>query len=112
MGEKNPQVGKIVRWSDSEQSGYFSRDKEFKVEFPISGRNFNYGKVEYSFVDGRSSLSVQDEVLLERVHDSISNFAGKLRQKPNGFLNKINFSQLAEVFENFKGRNLLINCLK
>ena len=80
LGEKNPQVGKIVRWSDSEQSGYFSRDKEFKVEFPISGRNFNYGKVEYIFIDGRSNLSVQDEVLLERVHDSISNLAGKLRQ--------------------------------
>ena len=80
LGEKNPKVGKIVRWSDSEQSGYFSRDKEFKVEFPISGRNFNYGKVEYIFIDGRSGLSVQDEVLLERVHDSISNLAGKLRQ--------------------------------
>ena len=40
-------------------------------------------KAEYVFWDGRSSLSVQDEVLLERVHDSISNLAGKLRKEMN-----------------------------
>ena len=80
LGEKNPEVGKIVKWRDPEQSGYFPRDKEFKVEFSISGRNFNYGKVEYIFIDGRTTLTVQDEVLLERVHDSISNLVGKLRQ--------------------------------
>ena len=81
LNENNPQIGKTVKWRDPEQSGYFSRDKEFKMKFPISGRNFNYGIVEYVFIDGRSSLSVQDEVLLERVHDSISNLAGRLRQK-------------------------------
>ena len=31
-------------------------------------------------MDGRSSLSVQDEVLLERVHDSISTLARRLRK--------------------------------
>ena len=36
--------------------------------------------MEYIFIDGRTTLTVQDEVLLERVHDSISNLAGKLRQ--------------------------------
>ena len=111
LGEKNPQVGKIVRWSDPEQSGYFSRDKEFKVEFPISGRNFNYGKVEYIFIDGRSSLSVQDEVLLERVHDSISKSRREITPKPTSYLNEINLSQFEKVFENFKDRRA-INCLK
>jgi UDP-GlcNAc:undecaprenyl-phosphate GlcNAc-1-phosphate transferase len=78
---KSPSIGKIIAWRDQEQSGYFSRDKEFVVEFPISGRNFAYGIVQYCFMDGRSSLSVQDEVLLERIHDSISNLAGRLRKK-------------------------------
>ena len=78
---KNPSVGKVITWRDQEQSGYFSRDKEFVVEFSISGRNFTYGKVQYRFMDGRSSLSVQDEVLLERIHDSISNLAGRLRKQ-------------------------------
>ena len=78
---KNPSVGKVITWRDQEQSGYFSRDKEFVVEFPISGRNFAYGKVEYRFMNGRSTLSVQDEVLLERIHDSISNLAGRLRKQ-------------------------------
>ena len=78
---KNPSVGKVISWRDQEQSGYFSRDKEFVVEFPISGRNFAYGKVQYRFMDGRSSLSVQDEVLLERIHDSLANLAGRLRKQ-------------------------------
>jgi UDP-GlcNAc:undecaprenyl-phosphate GlcNAc-1-phosphate transferase len=73
-------IGKAIHWRDSEQTGYFSRDKEFSVEFPISGRNFAYGKVEYKFMDGRSSLSVQDEVLLERIHDAVSSFAARLRK--------------------------------
>ena len=77
---ENPSVGKVITWRDQEQSGYFSRDKEFVVEFSISGRNFAYGKVQYRFMDGRSSLSVQDEVLLERIHDSISSLAGRLRK--------------------------------
>jgi UDP-GlcNAc:undecaprenyl-phosphate GlcNAc-1-phosphate transferase len=78
---KNPPVGKVITWRDPEQSGYFSRDNEFVVEFPISGRNFAYGKVQYLFMDGRSSLSVQDEVLLERIHDSLANLAGRLRKQ-------------------------------
>ena len=78
---KYPLVGKVISWRDQEQSGYFSRDKEFLVEFPISGRNFAYGKVQYRFMDGRSSLSVQDEVLLERIHDSLANLAGRLRKQ-------------------------------
>ena len=77
----NPSVGKVITWRDHEQSGYYSRDKEFVAEFIISGRNFSYGKVQYCFMDGRNSLSVQDEVLLERIHDSISNLAARLRKK-------------------------------
>ena len=50
---KNPSVGKIITWRDPEQTGYFSRDKEFLVEFPISGRNFV--KVEYC---GKSNLKI------------------------------------------------------
>ena len=69
---KKTSIGKVISWIDPNQSGYFSRDKEFLVEFPISGRNFAYGKIQYVFIDGRSNLSVQDEVLLERIHDSIS----------------------------------------
>ena len=80
---ENPPVGKVVSWRNPRHSGYFTRDNEFSVEFPISGRNFAYGKVEYIFSDGRSNLSVQDEVLFERVHDSISNLAGKLRKETN-----------------------------
>jgi UDP-GlcNAc:undecaprenyl-phosphate GlcNAc-1-phosphate transferase len=78
---ENPSVGKVITWRDQEQSGYFSRDKEFLVEFSISGRNFAYGKVQYCFMDGRSSLSVQDEVWLERIHDSLANLAGRLRKQ-------------------------------
>jgi UDP-GlcNAc:undecaprenyl-phosphate GlcNAc-1-phosphate transferase len=78
---KNPSVGKVISWRDQEQSGYFSRDKEYVVEFPISGRNFAYGNVQYRFMDGRSSLSVQDEVLLERIHDSLANLAARLRKQ-------------------------------
>jgi len=81
LDENNPQIGKTIQWRDVEQSGYFSRDKEFLVEFAISGRNFAYGRAEYVFMDGRSNLSVQDEVLLERIHDAISSFAAKLRKK-------------------------------
>jgi len=77
----NPSVGKVINWRDPEQSGYFSRDKEFVAEFTISGRNFTYGKVQYYFMDGRSSLSVQEEVWLERIHDSISNLSSRLRKQ-------------------------------
>jgi hypothetical protein len=78
---KNPPIGKVISWRDQEQSRYFSRDKEFVAEFPISGRNFAYGKIQFRFMDGRSSLSVQDEVLLEHIHDSLANLAGRLRKQ-------------------------------
>ena len=80
IDSKTHAVGKVISWRDPEQKGYFSRDKEFVVEFPIAGRNFAYGKMQYRFMDGRSSISVQDEVLLERIHDAISNLAGRLRK--------------------------------
>ena len=76
----NPSIGKVVDWRNSEQSRYYSNGKEFVAEFQISGRNFSYGKIRYTFMDGRSSLSVQDEVLLERVHDAFALLAGRLRK--------------------------------
>ena len=81
LDNQNPKVGRSVQWQDPNQTGYFSRKNEFIAKFAISGRNFNYGKVEYSFMDGRDSLSVQDEILLERIHDSISLLARKLRKE-------------------------------
>ena len=36
LNEKNPKIGKTIRWVDREQVGYYSRDKEFCVEFSIS----------------------------------------------------------------------------
>jgi hypothetical protein len=80
LDEDNPSIGKIVRWVDPQQNGYFARDKEFVTEFQISGRNYSYGKIRYVFMDGRSSLSVQDEVLLERIHDALAVLAGRLRK--------------------------------
>ena len=77
---ENPTIGKVVSWVDPQQNGYFSRDKEFVAEFQISGRNYSYGKIRYVFMDGRSNLSVQDEVLLERVHDALAILAGRLRK--------------------------------
>jgi UDP-GlcNAc:undecaprenyl-phosphate GlcNAc-1-phosphate transferase len=77
---ENPAIGKVFRWVDPQQNGYFSRDKEFVAEFKISGRNYSYGKIRYVFMDGRSNLSVQDEVLLERIHDALAILAGRLRK--------------------------------
>jgi UDP-GlcNAc:undecaprenyl-phosphate GlcNAc-1-phosphate transferase len=77
---ENPTIGKVVRWVDPQQNGYFARDKEFVAEFQISGRNYSYGKIRYVFIDGRSNLSVQDEVLLERIHDALAVLAGRLRK--------------------------------
>jgi UDP-GlcNAc:undecaprenyl-phosphate GlcNAc-1-phosphate transferase len=85
FGDGTPTVGRIISWRDPNQTGYFPRDQEFVVEFPISGRNYFYGNVQYRFMDGRSSLKVQDEVLLERIHDSISNLAGRLRKNDYSF---------------------------
>ena len=84
-GDTTPTVGRIISWRDPNQTGYFPRDQEFIVEFPISGRNYSYGNVQYRFMDGRSSLKVQDEVLLERIHDSLSNLAGRLRKNDFSF---------------------------
>ena len=81
LDHQDPKVGRIIKWQDPNQTGYFSRKKEFIAKFAISGRNFKYGKIEYSFMDGRDSLSVQDEILLERIHDSISLLARKLRKE-------------------------------
>ena len=69
-----------IRWKDPGQKGYFSRDKEFIAEFSISGRNYSYGIARYTFMDGRSNLEVQEEVLLERVHDGLASLAAKLRK--------------------------------
>ncbi|MEC8420714.1 MAG: MraY family glycosyltransferase [Verrucomicrobiota bacterium] len=80
VDQENYSVGKVVSWSDYKQSGYFSRDKEFVAEFQILGRNYSYGKIRYIFMDGRSNLSVQDEVLLERIHDALAILAGRLRK--------------------------------
>ena len=77
---KTPTIGKVVKWVDPHQNGYFSRDKEFVAEFQISGRNYSYGKIRYVFMDGRSSISVQDEILLERIHDAFATMAGRLRK--------------------------------
>ena len=44
INDSNLSIGKIISWRDPEQSGYFSRDKEFVVEFQIAGRNYTYGK--------------------------------------------------------------------
>jgi len=71
---------KRLYWKDPEQSGYFSRDKEFVVEFGINGRNYAYGTVKYRFMDGRSSLKVQEEVLLERIHDAFASMATRIRK--------------------------------
>ena len=81
IGSTTHSVGKVILGRDPKQSGYFSRDKEFVVEFQIAGRNFAYGNIQYRFMDGRSTISVQDEVLLERIHDAISTLAGKLRKR-------------------------------
>ena len=69
-----------IKWKDPVQKGYYSRDKEFIAEFSISGRNYSYGIARYTFMDGRSNLEVQEEVLLERVHDALSSLAAKLRK--------------------------------
>lgn len=71
---------KSFNWQDRDQSGYYSRDNEFSVEFGISGRNFSYGKIKYVFMDGRNSLEVQDEILLERIHDAISSLSSRIRK--------------------------------
>ena len=79
MGKTTPSNWENNFWYDPEQNGYFSRDEEFVAEFSISGRNYSYGKIRYVFMT-TENLSVQEEVLLERIHDSLAGFAGKLRK--------------------------------
>jgi UDP-GlcNAc:undecaprenyl-phosphate GlcNAc-1-phosphate transferase len=67
-------------WKDPEQSGYYSRDKEFVAEFGINGRNYAYGTVKYRFMDGRSNLKVQEEILLERIHDALASMVARIRK--------------------------------
>lgn len=74
-------IGKEVSWKDPNYSGYYSRDSEFIVEFPISGRQFAYGNILYRFIDNRNKLEVHEEVLLERIHDALYVFAAKLRKQ-------------------------------
>jgi predicted nucleotidyltransferase len=37
FNRENYSIGREVTWTDPEQNGYFSRDKEFVAEFQISG---------------------------------------------------------------------------
>ena len=67
-------------WKDPEQSGFYSRDKEFLAEFGINGRNFLYGSIQYRFMDGRSKMDVQEEILLERIHDALASLAARIRK--------------------------------
>ena len=76
----NRQVREVIQWSDSQYPGYFPRDRAFSAEFPISGLKFVYGSISYQFLDGRQNLEVHDEILLERIHDSISSLAGRVRR--------------------------------
>ena len=75
------ETGETVSWKDPEHSGFYSRKNEFVAEFPISGRKYNYGKILYRFIDNRDKLEVNEEVLLERIHDGLSVFAGKVRKQ-------------------------------
>ena len=67
-------------WKDREQSGFYSRDNEFLAEFGINGRNFLYGSIQYRFMDGRSKMDVQEEILLERIHDALASLAARIRK--------------------------------
>ena len=71
---------KSILWKDSEQRGFYSRDKEFLAEFGINGRNYVYGSARYRFMDGRSSIDVQEEILLERIHDALASLAARIRK--------------------------------
>jgi UDP-GlcNAc:undecaprenyl-phosphate/decaprenyl-phosphate GlcNAc-1-phosphate transferase len=77
----NNETGETVSWKDPEYSGYYSRKNEFVAEFHISGRKYNYGKILYRFIDNRDKLHVNEEVLLERIHDGLSVFAAKVRKE-------------------------------
>lgn len=76
---------KSILWKDSEQRGFYSRDKEFLAEFGINGRNYVYGSARYRFIDGRSSIDVQEEILLERIHDALASLAARIRKNEKVF---------------------------
>ena len=81
-GESNNSTSrKRYSWKDPEQRGFYSRDKEFVVEFGINGRNFTYGKASYRFMDGRSNLDVEEEILLERIHDALASLVARVRKR-------------------------------
>jgi UDP-GlcNAc:undecaprenyl-phosphate GlcNAc-1-phosphate transferase len=81
IGAGKNTIGKKVSWKDPHYSGYYSRKNEFVAEFPISGRKYSYGKILYRFIDNRDKLEVNEEVLLERIHDGLSVFAAKVRKQ-------------------------------
>jgi uncharacterized UPF0160 family protein len=76
---------KSFYWKDPEQRGFYSRDKEFVAEFGIHGRNYVYGSVQYRFMDGRSKIDVQEEILLERIHDALASLAARIRKNEKAF---------------------------
>ena len=85
-GESTDTTGrKSFYWKDPEQRGFYSRDKEFVAEFGINGRNYAYGSVRYRFMDGRSKLDVQEEILLERIHDALASLAARIRKNEKAF---------------------------
>jgi UDP-N-acetylmuramyl pentapeptide phosphotransferase/UDP-N-acetylglucosamine-1-phosphate transferase len=79
-GASTRQVREVISWTDSQYPGYFPRDRAFSAEFPLNGLRLVYGSVNYQFLDGRQSLEVNDEILLERIHDAISSLAGRVRR--------------------------------
>ena len=70
----------VVTWENGQRRGFFDRSKELKVEFELAGRRFSYGKASYHFCDGRDELGVNEEILLERIHDAIIDLAGRVRR--------------------------------
>ena len=85
-GESTDATGrKSFSWKDPEQRGFYSRDKEFVAEFGINGRNYVYGSVQYRFMDGRSNIDVQEEILLERIHDAFASLAARIRKNEKAF---------------------------
>ena len=81
INNEESSIGEKVSWKDPNFSGYYSRKNEFVAEFPISGRKYSYGKILYRFIDNRDKLEVNEEVLLERIHDGLSVFAAKVRKQ-------------------------------
>ena len=84
-GEANTSTTrKSINWKDPKQSGFYSRDKEFVTDFGINGRNFAYGSIRYTYMDGRIGLDVQEEILLERIHDALASMAARVSKNIEG----------------------------